>query len=75
VWCSMAASDDDSRQDPHRTPVKRQRVRRNTRKRDQKSEEPWLDAEAKEKLDKEVRSPIFTRTTVALRNTVNRGGI
>lgn len=34
--------------------VKRQRVRRNTRKRDQRSEDRWLDAEAKEKLDAEV---------------------
>jgi hypothetical protein len=55
----MAVSDDDSKQDPHRTLVKRQRVRRNARKRDQKFDDPWLDADAKEKLDKEVSSPFL----------------
>lgn len=54
----MAAASDDDSGDPLR-PVKRQRVRRNARKRDQKSEDLWFDAEAKEKLDAEVRRSVF----------------
>ena len=50
----MAASDDDSADPLRPSPAKRQRTRRNARKRDQKSE-LWFDAEAKAKLDAEVR--------------------
>lgn len=63
----MAASDDDSA-DLRPSPVKRQRVRRNTRKRDQKSE-LWFDVEAKGKLDAEVRSSVLRKQQQACSNS------